>query len=353
MKTAADRAASRQRSERRCMHSLLRLIAAVSIARTVLMEIVPAAGCAAWLVTAACLVPGLLLSAALSWFLRIRSIETLPDLADQAGGRFDSTVLSVTVALALLVDAARSMQALLFFFTEGIGSEGSPLSIALLTLAVLLMCLRQDGLPRAVFFLRRLMLAVLLIVAWGLAVSVRLDHLVPLTMPQGRGLLRLFHAQASLGWPLILPLMTPAPKRRSPAEALPVVCGCVVGALLLCLSMPDELLRTRSAPAAALLTPVFLQPAAMRMLACCLLMLAFFLTISGSVSIAANSLRPALRCRLPNLAQLLGALVCLTPLLPSVLDRAPHIAVWLAALLAGISLLLIALSIIRRRKERP
>lgn len=287
----AQRLRVRRQGENRARRALAQLVSAVAILRTGLTAIMPLAGGAAWWATLLCLLPGVAAYAILALLMARRSVSCLQSLIGACLGRRASGAIAVLGGALLMLEAVTTLTALITLFTRGIGTSGTQLTLALLTGGALLMCLHREGLPRAVYLLR-----------WGLAGAsllagalclrgLRADALFPLTgwgMPSLRAALT---AGWGMGWPLLLLLAVPEDGPRARLSAVsPVLLAVLCGMLLLCLSAPHELLTRFTTLADCMLLPAYFASPAVRMLTRCLLMLAFFLAVAGSVQLAAEGI---------------------------------------------------------------
>lgn len=289
--TPEERLAARTAGERRTVQCMIRLVAVVSMLRTLLTRVLPLAGAAGWWMALACMLPGLIVYAFLVLLMRLTRSAVLTDALRFCFGRFGAWLLAGVLAALLLLDGVSSMTALITLFTEGIGTEGTQFTLALLTGAVLLFCLHQDGLPRGVFFLRWLMLGALALMAFDWLRMSHLDGLFPVLGDGMPALVAAFEAGMSLAWPLVLLLVAepvcPGVRLR---PVIPVVLLCFGVALLTCLSLPHELLVTHHDLSGSLLEmTLHLQPA-VRMTAICLLLLALFLTLGGTAHLISGTL---------------------------------------------------------------
>ena len=280
---------SRLDGERRAQQSLLHLLCAVSIWRTAMTRILPLCGAAAWWVTLLCLLPGLLTALLFRFAMHLTGTSTLVEAMRAVLGKGGAVLLSAALALPLAADALASLTALITLFTQGIGTRGTPLTLALLTGGALIVSLHREGLSRGAYFLRWGMIgAVALLAAFALA-EVRLDGIFPL-YGDGRGsVLAAVEAGVSLAWPLTLLLTSQSPRHtnRMRAASVPVLLPSGL-LLLLTLTTPHELLVRESGLAAALMLPIRYAPNALRVLALSLMMLCFFLTIGASVQLLAG-----------------------------------------------------------------
>ena len=282
--------ASRTKEERRVRTGMVRLLCAASMVRVALTRILPLCGAAAWWTALLCLLPGLLLTALLRLVMRLTRTATLPDAMRAALGRPGSVLLAVTLGGMLLVEGSAGMTALITLFTEGVGTEGTQLTLALLTAGMLLPCLHREGLARGIHLLRWPMLAVLIVLLGFALPQMRLDHLFPF---QGDGLPSVraaLAAGAGMAWALAL-LLTVEPSGKSRAASFALPCAWSVGLLLaVALGIPHEVLAGARNLAECLLLPTRYAPSALRMLGQCLTMLALFLAVGASVQMGAAQL---------------------------------------------------------------
>lgn len=279
----SQRQAMRMEGELRARRSMIRLAAAVSILRTALTQLLPIAGSAGWWVIPACLMPGLAVYALLAWVMRRTNTVVLSDALRALMGRAGGMVLSVVLAALVLIEGTASMTALITFFTEGIGTEGTQITLSLLTAGVLLCCLNREGLPRGVYLLRWVMLPALAVMAGNALLQARLDHAFPLLGEGSDTLWTVLRSGASLGWPLTL-LLTAEPVKpgKRLREALPVLALCAAVTAAICLSLPHELLTSRHDLSGSLLEWTIHLAPAVRTLGQCLLMLVLFLSVGAA-----------------------------------------------------------------------
>ena len=290
-RTPEERLAGRLQGERRTVQCMIRLVAAVSMLRTLLTRVLPLAGAAGWWMALVCMLPGLAVYGLLLLLMRLTKTAVLTDALRFCFGGFGAWLLAAVLAALLLLDGASSMTALITLFTEGIGTEGTQFTLALLTGAVLCFCLHRDGLPRGIFFLRYLMLGALTIMAVNWLIMAHVDGLFPVLGDGVPALVAAFRAGASLAWPLIL-LLTAEPVREGARcrPVLPVALLCVGVVLLIGLSVPHELLITHHDLAGSLLEmTLHLQPA-VRMAAICLMLITLFLTLGGTAHLFTGAL---------------------------------------------------------------
>lgn len=281
----------RLEGERRARLSMIRLVAVVSILRTVLTQVLPIAGSASWWLLPVCLLPGLTVYLLLRGCMRRLGVRTLTDAVRGCLGRPGLWLLCAVVTATLLVDGAASMTALITLFTEGIGTQGTQFTLALLTSAVLLFCLSREGLPRGIYLLRWLMLAAGIVLGVNQLLYARLDHLFPWLGDGNASVAAALRMGISIGWPIILLLLAEPvrPEGRQRGLLLPLLLA-VTAVAILCLSHPHELLTYRQDLSGALLQLMSgLQPAVVT-LGQCLLMLVLFLTVGAAAYLLTDSL---------------------------------------------------------------
>lgn len=290
-RTPEERLAGRLQGERRARQCLIRLVAVVSMLRTLLTRVLPLAGSAGWWMSLVCLLPGVAVYALLALLMRTAGAAVLTDALRACFGRFGAWLLAAVLAALLLLDGASSMTALITLFTEGVGTEGTQFTLALLTGAVLCFCLHRDGLPRGVFFLRWVMLGALAVMALDWLGMARLDGLFPLMGDGAPSLAAAFRAGASLAWPLAL-MLTAEPVRAGSRfrPLMPVALICFGVMLMGCLSLPHELLVTHHDLSGSLMEMTLHLRPAVRMLAICLMLLALFLTLGGTAHLLTGAL---------------------------------------------------------------
>ncbi len=292
--TPQQRIQARQLGERQARLSLVQVLCAISILRTALTRIVPAAGGAAWWTALVALLPGLAVFLLAVLAMRLTHTATLMELVRRCLGRTGVWLLSGTLAAALLLDGASTLTALLTLFTQGLGTRGTQTTLALLTGGALSLCLSREGLARGVVLLRWALLAGAAVVAGAMLPALRADHFFPM---QGGGMATVgeaLRAGASLSWPLLLLLTLPPGKAPRLASACPVVLGVLTALLLICLSLPGSLLGGAATLAESLMLPAKYSPPALRLLTYCLLMLGFFLAVAADVQLGSEMLRAPL-----------------------------------------------------------
>jgi len=282
---------ARQAGELRASRMFLQLIGVVSILRTALTRLAPLAGSSAWWLTLVCLLPGMAVFSVFVLAMRLTGTATLADCLRRCFGRLGAWLHAGLLGAALLLDGTASMTALITVFTEGIGTRGTQLTLAILTGTVLLFSLHREGLPRAAYALRWVMLAAALLTAAFTLPQLRPDGLYPMTGGGLPSLWTAFSAGVSLAWPLLLLLTLPPEEGCPRAAALcPVVLSVAVVLLFVTLMLPHELLTAGRQLADSLLLPTRYAPSALRTLSQCLLMLVFFLAVGGAVQLAVGFL---------------------------------------------------------------
>ncbi|MBE5797225.1 MAG: hypothetical protein E7327_07600 [Clostridiales bacterium] len=287
--TPKERLRARQEGERRARTCLVQLICIVSILRTALTRLLPLAGNGAWWLTLGCMLPGAAVFAALRLSMRLTKTATIADLVRACLGRSGGWLACAVLAALTFLDGAASITALITLFTEGVGTRGTQLTLALLTGAVLLACLHREGLPRGVFLLRRTMLAAALVTAGFGLPAVRTDSLFPLLAEGEASLSAAFRAGWSITWPLTLLLTIPQEDgKRQVAAVCPVALTVAAVLLFIALTNPHELLARRASLADSLLLPTRYATPALQMLAQCLMMLAFFFAIGGAALLSSE-----------------------------------------------------------------
>ena len=351
--TPEERLAARLMGERRTVQCLIRLVATVSILRTLLTRVLPLAGSAGWWMTLVCFLPGLAVYGLLALLLRMTHTTVLTDALRAAFGRFGAWLLAVLLAALLLLDGASSMTALVTLFTEGIGTEGTQFTLAVLTGGVLAFCLHRDGLPRGTFFLRWIMLGALALMALDWLGMAHVDGLFPVLGDGMPSLVAALRAGVSLAWPLAL-LLTAEPVRAGVRfrPVIPVILLCFGVALFTCLSLPHELLVTHHDLSGSLLEITLHLRPAVRMVAICLLLLTLFLTIGGTAYLITGALAAPVgrgHAWLPYAAVVLLVLTQLTDIrvLWTFLGTCEP---WLLCPLAALGALALPAIMIRRRR---
>lgn len=288
--TVGERTEQRASAQRGANQAMLRLLAVTSILRTVLTQLLPLVGSAGWWAVPVCLAPGLAACGLGAALLRRTGTTTLQEAVRASLGRIGLICLCAALAALVLLDGAASMTALITMFTQGIGTEGTQVTMALFTAGAMLFCLTREGLPRGIWLLRWPLLAGWAIVAAQMALQARADGLYPV-LGDGWPAIRTALVQGSgLGWPLLLTLTVSPPQgKRRLRPLLPGIALCCAAVLLLCLGSPHERLTRGGSLSEHLLEFVLPLPAAHRTLAQCLMMLMFFLSIAASAVLAADA----------------------------------------------------------------
>ncbi len=284
-------ATSRLRGEHRTDRTLFQLLCALIIWYRSMTALLPRCGSAAWWGTVIALLPGICTALLFRCCMRLTHTGTLPEAMRACLGAFGLWALAIVLGLTLLLEGTSLMTALMTVFTEGIGTRGTRLTLAVLTGAILLGSLHREGLARGIHLLRYAMLAALALTVLCLLQDAHIDALYP---PLGAGTAAIsaaLRAESGIGWAFTLVLLLPYEEgqNRFRAGIAPV---CIVVLLLLCtqFTLPDEVLRTHPSLAETLLLPLRFAPNALRVLGCCLLMLVFFLGVGASAQKAASVL---------------------------------------------------------------
>lgn len=282
---------ARTAGERRVESTMLGLLCGVSIGRGALTGIVPGCGASAWWVTALCLLPGFLVTGLLAGMMRLTHSPTLAEAFRRAWGMPGAWLAAGLLAALLLVDGVSSITVLTTLFTQGIGTRGTQLTLAILTGVLLLCSLHREGLARGIFLLRWGMAAAVCIVAACLLPQARLDRLFPLGGEGRSTLCAAMKGSISLGWPTVLFLCPQGKTRRgSLCKAWFAAMAAVAVLLLLNLTVPHEVILADTRLSAMLLLPLRFAPNALRVVGVSLMMLALFLSMGASVQLAARSL---------------------------------------------------------------
>lgn len=354
--SARERRQARLMADRLCHRSLLRLLVCASMLLGAVTQVVPHAGSASWWLVPALMAPGIALHLLLCLLLRGTGTRSLPECLSVLLGDAGRRVCMLLLALMVLVDAAASLTALVCLFTEGIDTEGTQLTIALLTCAALLWCLDQNGLPRGMRLFRYPLLGMIALLGLDLLSMAHWDHLYPMLGGGRASLWTAARAGMSLSWPLIL-LLGSAPVREHGTHArelmMPVLL--VVAAVWgLIVAVPHEVLMTCSALAELLVLPVRYAHPAAQTLGQCLLMLGLFLLIAcqlhtlSELSLAQGKVRKYL----PH-----GLLLLLagTQLIPTVRlwSALSAVRVWFIVPAAVLVLCLCLVGMLAGRRKRP
>lgn len=353
VRTPQERIAVRLLGERRARRTLVQVIAIASIWRTAMTDLLPMAGCGLWWTALTCLLPGLAVTALLSLAMRLNCSATLPELARSCLGPIGGWLVSLLLAGALAVEAVSAMSALIAVFTRGVGTRGTQITLALLTGGALLPSLHREGLARAAYLLRWVLLGgAVLAAATGLG-AVRLDNLYPLLGNGGASVKSALCISWSLGWPFVLLLTIPQEEKRPRlCDAAPVVLLVTAALAFLCLTIPHEVLLAGGSMAQRLLLMARYAPSAVQVLLLSVIMLAFFLAIAGAVQGAAVSLLMPARNPpgwLPH--AVLIAVIALQCLPFAALQRGiSSLSPWLLLPFALLCALCLPMAIIRRKR---
>lgn len=285
-------AASRLAGENRARLQLLRVICAVSVWRTVMTRLLPLCGTAAWWTALICLLPGAAAAGACRGMMHFTHTDTLEEAVRACWGRPGVWLAAGVAGGCLMLDAAASLTALITLFTQGLGTRGTQITLAVLTGAVLLVSLHREGLARAAQLLTGVLLAglaVFLLLVWPM---VRIDCAFPLWGEGTAGVAEACRAGFSLAWPLCLLLTVPPSTDRGRLQAgiAPVFLACGL-VLLTLMTIPQEQLIHRRTLAALLMLPFGAGANAVRLLGMCLLLTTFFLAIAGCVQQAGMKLQ--------------------------------------------------------------
>lgn len=286
---------SRAAGESCAQASLVRLLCAVSIWRTIMTRMLPLCGTAAWWTALICLLPGVAAALLLRLTMRLTQTNTLMEAIRACLGRTGMVIASIVLAALLLCDGASTLTVLMTFFTEGVGTRGTQLTLAILTGVLLLCSLHREGLPRAVHFLRWLMAAAAVLTAVFLLEKASVDHLFPLYGEGQSAMMAALKAGWSLSWPLVLLTAGHVHGRSRLQSGIVPIFGAVAAVLLLTLAVPHSQLVLHTSLARVMLLPVRFVPNAVRVIAQSLIMLAFFFSIGAAAQLAASSLCMPLR----------------------------------------------------------
>lgn len=313
--TAQERRQRREAGDRLARMCQIRLISTVSMLTALFTRVIPLCGSAGWWMGAVCMLPGLATYGLLCAAIRSCGAKTLQEAVLKKCGRAGETLVRLLLGVLFLLEGAGSLTALVTAFTEGIGTEGTQFTMALLTLGAAVLCLHRDALARGIWLMRRGMLLAALVIAALLAGMLRPDGLHPVLGPGGSSLQAAWKAGCTLAWPLILLLTAePAKGGRLRAATVPVFFSLGTGAAL-CLIYPCEMLIRETGLAGTLLLPARHLPAAAATAAHCLGMLGAFLSIASCLQLGAQQLE--MRRRLNWLPFALAGLLALLQLIPA------------------------------------
>lgn len=342
-----ERLRQRERAERICLRSRWRLMLCASALRTAATLLLPAAGAAAWWMTALCLAPGYVLYGLACLALRLSGKATLQEMLP----RWAWAILRGMALLALAAEGVAGMTALITFFTQGVGTAGTQWTMALLTAGLLILCLRGDGLARGIRLMRWVLLGALALWAWGGAAHADVMLAYPLGGTGMQALRGAFLRGSGCGWGMLLPLLQPAPTEgRRLHEPLAPALLCVGCAALCCLTVPQEVWTQSASLAESMLLTVGFRPGALRLIGVCLWTVALFLQLAGVVEWAAELLhRPAGRLPVG-----LAFALALTQLLPvqALWDAVGAIQPWLLTPLGLAAVCVLPALIHRMRRNR-
>ena len=311
-----ERLRLRLMGDRRARMHQVQLWCTVSLLRTAITVVLPLCGSAGWWLAPVCLLPGVVMYGLACLALRRAGAATLTEAARSTLGRTGAILLSMLLALLLLTDGAAAMTALVTGFTEGIGTEGTQITMALLTLLVMLFCLHRDGLAWGIHLMRWPMLALAAGAGAVMLTMARADGLHPVLGLGGGALTAAIRAGIAMGWPLVL-LTTVEPARPGRLRPLlPPVGILCAAAVLMCLVNPCEVLTRPAALAERLLLPAVHLPPALRTLTHSLGMLALFLAVATSAQVAAGHVLSPWGREAAWLPGALAAVVAATQCLP-------------------------------------
>ena len=283
--------ASRISAEARGERTMVQLLLAVSFWRTAATRVMPLCGVSGWWTALLCMLPGFGVALLLRWAMAISGSSTVTETVRTCLGRGGAAAFSALLALLLLTEAVSALTALLSVFTQGVGTRGTQFTLAVLTGGVMLFSLHREGLPRAVYLLRWVMLAAALMAAASVLGGTKLDFLFPLHGEGAGSALAGFLAAPSLAWPAMILLTLPPCEKRGRISCAVDPSAAAIGVLFItALAVPHERLIHCASQAEALLLPVWFAPNAIRVLWLCLLMLTFFLAVAACVQLAAKQL---------------------------------------------------------------
>lgn len=238
----------RHQAESRTRQSAAGLLTAAAIWRTSVWSLAPGSGSACWWIIPLCAVPGVLMALAASSALKCSGVQTLPEAFRKMLGRRGASLWKATLALLLLAEALMMMTALITFFTRGIGTQGTPLTLALLSGGVLIACMHRDGLPRGIFLVRWVLVGAGLIAAVDALLMARWDHIFPIGGEGAEVNMSALLSGSGMAWPLTL--FHQEQRRHLTKSALPLTLAAgVVFPVALLLMFPHEwLLNLQNAP---------------------------------------------------------------------------------------------------------
>ena len=282
---------SRVSAELHTGFALRQLLCVVFIWRGMMTMVLPVCGSSAWWSALICMLPGAAVALLLRWVMRLTKTTTITEAARACLGKYGVVGFSIVLASLLLVEAVSTLTALLTVFTQGVGTRGTQFTLAVLTGVVLLCCLHREGLPRAIYMLRWVILLAVAVVVLFLLVDAQVSNLFPLHGENQGSQIMVLQAGFSLGWPFVLMLTLPPCRKRGRLSGGFCAAAVAVGLLLVTvLTIPHEVLRANNTLSAWLLLPIRYQSNAVRLVGLCLLMLSFFLALGGAVQMASASL---------------------------------------------------------------
>lgn len=344
---------AREKGERQAALSMRQLLCVVFVWRAAMTRILPLCGPSAWWLSLACLLPGILVAVGFRAVMALTGASTVTEAVRAALGPIGVAVFSWILSLLLLVEAASTLTALLKVFTQGVGTRGTQFTLALLTGAVLLFCLHREGLPRAVYLIRWVMIALLVVLAGYAFAHVQLDNLFPLYSEDKETMVSSFRTGLSIAWPVVLMLTVPSDKKRGFQGSAVAPLALAMGLLLLTvLMLPQKLFLPETGLADLLLMPIRYMPNVLRIAGLCLLMLSFFLSMAASAQLATIHLLAPVGCTVAWLpyAVLAGLVVTQAMDIPQLLALLGAVEPWLLLPLAGVLVIALPFAVIRRKK---
>lgn len=282
---------ARSAGERRAERAMLGLLCGVSIGRGALTGVLPVCGASAWWVTVLSVLPGFAVAGLLAFSMRLTHASAPLEAVRRVMGKPGVWLTSIGLAVLLLLDGVSSMTVLTTLFTQGIGTSGTQLTLAVLTGALLLCGLHREGLPRGIYLLRWGMGAAACVVAACSLSRVHADHLFPVLGDGASAVGAALRRSVSLGWPVVLFLCPAADSGRGKVSraCIPAMAAAAF-VLLLNLTVPHEVLSADASLCAMLLLPLRYAPNALRVVGYSLMMLALFLSMGAAAQLAARSL---------------------------------------------------------------
>lgn len=279
----------RIQGDRRARQMQVQFLCCVSMVRCVVMQMLPLCGSALWWVAPLCMAPGIVVYLLISTGLK-RSGAATVQAATAKAGKVVRWITGGLVFLLLMLDGAASMTALITAFTQGIGTEGTQLTLAGLTLLALLGCMKKDGLPWGIYMMRKGLMSLALVIAAVMTSMANVDGIHPVLGTGSGGILAAIRAGAGMAWPLILLTTIEPPRPGIIRPVLPVAAVTFGAGIMLCLVYPCEVLIRSGTMAERLLMPALHLPQALRTLAHSLGMLTLFLEIASVVQLSAERL---------------------------------------------------------------